>query len=38
MDYCYKMGIRKFITKPATIEGWNLTIDSILDVASSEKN
>jgi len=34
IDYCTRMGISKFITKPATIEGWNSTIDSIVDVAS----
>ena len=33
MDYCHRMGINKFITKPATIDGWNTTISSILDVA-----
>jgi DNA-binding response OmpR family regulator len=36
MDYCHKMGINKFITKPATIDGWNSTISSILDVATSD--
>jgi CheY-like chemotaxis protein len=34
IDYCNKMGISKFITKPATLEGWNTTIHSILHVAS----
>jgi DNA-binding response OmpR family regulator len=34
MDYCHRMGINKFITKPATIDGWNSTISSILDVAT----
>jgi len=34
IDYCNKMGISKFITKPATIDGWNSTIGSILDVAA----
>ena len=34
IDYCNKMGISKFITKPATIDGWNSTIVSILDVAA----
>jgi DNA-binding response OmpR family regulator len=38
MEYCYKMGISKFITKPSTIEGWNTTIESILDVASVVSN
>ena len=33
IDYCNRMGISKFITKPATIEGWNSTIDSIVGVA-----
>ncbi|WP_207492386.1 response regulator [Aridibaculum aurantiacum] len=35
IDYCYKMGVNKFITKPATIEGWNETISKILDVAGA---
>ena len=35
MDYCNKMGISKFITKPATIEGWNSTIHAILRVADN---
>ena len=38
IDYCTKMGISKFITKPATIDGWNSTIDSIVNVASSSRN
>lgn len=38
IEYCYKMGINKFITKPSTIEGWNSTIDSIMDVASTINN
>lgn len=38
MDYCNRMGISKFITKPVTMEGWNTTINSILDVASAIKN
>jgi DNA-binding response OmpR family regulator len=38
MAYCNSMGISKFITKPVTIEGWNTTINSILDVASAVKN
>jgi CheY-like chemotaxis protein len=38
IDYCNRMGIRKFITKPNTIEGWNTTISSILDVASAIQN
>jgi DNA-binding response OmpR family regulator len=37
MDYCSKMGISKFITKPATLEGWNNAIDSILHVANSRE-
>jgi len=32
IEYCNKMGISKFITKPATLEGWNNTIHSILHV------
>lgn len=35
IDYCNNMGIRKFITKPATIEGWNNTIHSIINVANN---
>lgn len=35
IDYCTRMGISKFITKPATIEGWNNTINSIMAVANS---
>ncbi len=38
IDYCNRMGIRKFITKPATIEGWNTTIHSIINVAQSLRN
>jgi len=38
IDYCNRMGIRKFITKPNTIDGWNTTISSILDVASAIQN
>ncbi len=38
MDFCNRMGISKFITKPVTMEGWNTTISSILDVASAIKN
>jgi len=38
MDYCNKMGISRFITKPATIEGWNSTINSIVDVATTTTN
>lgn len=33
IDYCNSMGINKFITKPATIDEWNSTIDSIINVA-----
>ncbi len=33
IEYCTRMGISKFITKPSTIEGWNSTIDSIVNVA-----
>ena len=35
IDYCTSLGISKFITKPATIDDWNTTIDSIVNVASS---
>lgn len=38
IDYCNKMGISKFITKPATIDGWNSTIDSIVHVANASQN
>jgi CheY-like chemotaxis protein len=33
IDYCTSLGISKFITKPATIDGWNLTVNNIVDVA-----
>ncbi|MDB5248198.1 MAG: response regulator [Segetibacter sp.] len=32
IDYCTKMGISGFITKPATIDGWNNAINSITNV------
>lgn len=35
IEYCNKMGISMFITKPATIDGWNSTITSILHVAKA---
>ncbi|WP_018611317.1 response regulator [Segetibacter koreensis] len=35
IDYCNNMGIRKFITKPASIDGWNSTIHSIINVAKN---
>lgn len=38
IEYCYKMGINKFITKPSTIEGWNSTIHLIMDVAEAVHN
>jgi CheY-like chemotaxis protein len=38
IEYCEKMGISKFITKPATLEGWNSTIHSILHVARYSQN
>jgi DNA-binding response OmpR family regulator len=38
IEYCNKMGISKFITKPATLEGWNNTIHSILHVANSSQD
>ncbi len=38
IDYCNRMGISKFITKPSTIEGWNTAISSIVDVASAMQN
>jgi CheY-like chemotaxis protein len=36
IDYCNSMGISKFITKPATIDGWNTTINSIINIAFGE--
>lgn len=33
MNYCLGMGVSKFITKPATMDGWNAAIKSILSVA-----
>src|SRR5215212_5282477 len=38
IDYCNSMGISKYITKPATIEGWNATINSIVNVALASSN
>jgi DNA-binding response OmpR family regulator len=38
IDYCSKMGISKFITKPATLEGWNTTIQSILGIAGGGRH
>lgn len=38
IDYCNKMGISKYITKPATIDGWNTAIDSIINVATAQVN
>lgn len=35
IDFCTRMGISKFITKPATIDGWNATIHSIVHVAGA---
>lgn len=35
IDYCNNMGIRKFITKPASMDGWNSTIHSIINVAKN---
>ncbi|MCW3115510.1 MAG: response regulator [Segetibacter sp.] len=37
IDYCHKMGISKFITKPATIDGWNATIHSIVHIANASQ-
>ncbi|MGI8634454.1 MAG: response regulator [Segetibacter sp.] len=37
IDYCNRMGINKFITKPATIDGWNSTIHSIMHVADASQ-
>ena len=38
IDYCNRMGISKYITKPATIEGWNTAINSIINIAVTEVN
>lgn len=38
IDYCNSMGISKYITKPATIDGWNATINSIINVALAANN
>lgn len=38
IDYCTSMGISKFITKPATIDGWNSAIHSIISVATAAQN
>lgn len=38
IDYCNSMGISKYITKPATIEGWDATINSIINVALAANN
>ncbi len=38
IDYCNSMGIKKFITKPATMQGWNTTIDSIINIAQNLSN
>lgn len=38
IDYCNSMGISKYITKPATIDGWNATINSIINVALAQNN
>ncbi len=38
IDYCNSMGISKYLTKPATIEGWNTTINSIINVAFAANN
>lgn len=37
IDYCNKIGISKFITKPATIEGWNYAIKAIVRIANAVK-
>ncbi len=38
IHYCSTLGVNKFITKPATIDGWNATIRSILTVVDGKKN
>lgn len=38
IDYCNKLGISKFITKPATIDGWNSTIELIVSAAYPSRN
>ncbi|MDQ6814567.1 MAG: response regulator [Bacteroidota bacterium] len=37
IDYCIGKGVNKFITKPATIDGWNGTIHSIVHVADASQ-
>lgn len=38
IEYCLRMGISKFITKPATIAGWTATIHSIVHVANASQS
>lgn len=38
IDYCNSMGISKYITKAATIDGWNATINSIINVTLAANN
>lgn len=38
IDYCTNLGISQYITKPATMEGWNVTISSIVKVALATEN
>lgn len=37
MEYSYKLGANQFITKPATIIGWNETIQAIQRLAEEGK-
>ncbi len=38
IEYCNILGISKYITKPASIEGWNATINSIINVVLAANN
>ncbi len=35
IEYCNSMGVSKYLTKPATIDGWNMIIKSIVAVADA---
>ncbi len=38
IDYCNSLGISKYITKPASINDWDATINSIINVALGANN
>ncbi|MEJ7679854.1 MAG: response regulator [Segetibacter sp.] len=38
IDYCNSLGISKYITKPTSIDGWDATINSIINVALAVNN